>query len=68
MQKTFRPYDPDQMLLLPPSVHEWVPVGDLAHFISDVVDELDLSGIESVYEEELRGQAPRHIWSHNDPF
>jgi len=60
MQKTFRPYDPDQMLLLPPSVHEWVPVGDLAHFISDVVDELDLSGIESVYEEELRGYPPYH--------
>jgi transposase len=37
-----------------------VPVGDLAHFINDVTDELDLSAIESVYEEELRGYPPYH--------
>lgn len=60
MQKTFRPYDPDQMLLLPPSLRDWVPDGDLAHFISDVTDELDLSSIESVYEEEMRGYPPYH--------
>jgi len=60
MQKTFRPYSRDQMLLLPPSVREWVPAGDLAHFIGDVVDELDLSAIESVYEEEMRGYPPYH--------
>ncbi len=60
MPKTFRPYDPDQMLLLPPSVREWVPEGDLAHVISDVVDVLDLSEIEAVYEEELRGYPPYH--------
>ena len=60
MPKTFRPYDPDQMLLLPPSVRDWVPTGDMAHFISDVVDELDLSEIEAVYEEELRGYPPYH--------
>jgi hypothetical protein len=55
MPKTFRPYDPDQMLLLPPSVRDWVPHGDRAHFISDLVDELDLSAIEDGYEEEMRG-------------
>lgn len=60
MQKTFRPYAPDQMLLLPPSLRDWVPDGDLAHFISDVTDELDLSSIESVYEEEMRGYPPYH--------
>ena len=60
MQKTFRPYDPDQMLLLPPSLRDWVPAGDLAHFISDVTDEMDLSAIESVYEEEMRGYPPYH--------
>jgi len=60
MPKTFRPYAPDQMLLLPPSVRDWVPEGDLAHFISDVVDVLDLSEIEDVYEEELRGYPPYH--------
>ncbi|MDA8333238.1 MAG: IS1182 family transposase [Candidatus Dormibacteraeota bacterium] len=58
MPKTFRPYEPDQMLLLPPSVKEWVPDGDLAHVISDVVDVLDLCEIEAVYEDELRGYPP----------
>src|SRR5487761_1716357 len=60
MPKTFRPYVPDQMLLLPPSVRDWVPEGDLAHVISEVVDALDLSEIEDVYEEELRGYPPYH--------
>src|ERR1019366_587381 len=60
MPKTFRPYAPDQMLLLPSSVQEWVPEGDMAHCISDIVDALDLSEIEVVYEEELRGYPPYH--------
>ena len=32
----------------------------LAYFVSDVVDQLDLSAIESVYEKEERGQPPYH--------
>ena len=44
--KTFRPYQPDQLLLLPPSIQEWLPEGDLARFVSEVVDELDLAAIE----------------------
>jgi transposase len=32
----------------------------LAYCVSDVVDELDLSAIESMYEEEERGQPPYH--------
>jgi transposase len=60
MPKTFRPYVPDQMLLLPSSVQDWVPEGDMAHFISDIVDALDLSEIEAVYEEEMRGYPPYH--------
>ncbi|HKY33538.1 MAG TPA: IS1182 family transposase [Candidatus Polarisedimenticolia bacterium] len=57
--KTFRPYDPDQMLLMPPSLQEWVPEGHLAHFISDLVDTMDLSTIEGTYTEE-RGYPPYH--------
>ena len=61
MPKTFRPYDPDQMLLMPPAVQEWVPAGDMAHFISEVVDVLDLSAIEDEYETgDLRGYPPYH--------
>src|SRR5512132_4067863 len=53
-EKAFRPYDPDQVLLMAPVLREWVPDGDLAHFVSDLVDSgvLDLSGIYACYEEE----------------
>ena len=37
-----------------------MPEDHLAYFVSDVVDQLDLSAIESVYEEEERGQPPYH--------
>lgn len=60
MAKTFRSYLPEQNLLLPPSLREWLPDDHLAYFVSDVVDQLDLSAIESVYEEEDRGQPPYH--------
>src|SRR5208283_1276680 len=61
MDKTFREYQPDQLLLLPPNMREWLPEGHLALFISDVVDELDLSAIYRVYEEgDGRGQPPYH--------
>ncbi len=56
--KTFRPYDPDQVLLMSPVLREWVPEGDLAHFVSDLVDQaLDLSAIYASYEGE-RGFPP----------
>jgi transposase len=57
--KTFRPYEPDQMLLLPPSLSDWVPEDHLARFVSDLVDTLDLSAIEDTYTEE-RGFPPYH--------
>ena len=59
MAKTFRPYEPDQMLLMPPSLQDWVPDGHLARFISDMVDSMDLSEIENAYTEE-RGYPPYH--------
>jgi transposase len=60
MAKTFRSYVPEQNLLLPPSLREWLPENHLSYFVSDVVDQLDLSVIESIYEEEERGQPPYH--------
>ena len=60
MAKSYRAYLPEQDLLLPPSLREWLPEDHLAYFVSDVVDQLDLSAIESVYEEEDRGQPPYH--------
>jgi transposase len=57
--KTFRPYQPDQTLLLPPSVEEWLPAGHLARFVREVVCELDLRAIEDAYVEGP-GQPPYH--------
>jgi transposase len=60
MAKTYRPYSPDQMFLLPPSLRDWLPENHLVYFVSDVVDHLDLSAIEAVYEKDDRGQPPYH--------
>ncbi len=50
MSRTFLPWDVDQSWLLPPSVHELVPPGHLAHFVRDLVrDEMDLSAILADY-------------------
>ena len=60
MSKTFRPYDPDQQLLLPAALQEWLPPDHLAYFISDVVDQLDLSTITARCQGEERGGPPYH--------
>lgn len=58
MGKSYRPYYPDEELLLPPSLREWLPENHLAYFVSDVVDNLDLSAMDAVYGTERRGQPP----------
>jgi len=58
VSKTYRPYEPRQGFLLPPSPLDWLPEGHLARFVLDLVDELDLS---AVYEkcEDTRRIIPR---------
>src|SRR5258705_2335729 len=61
MGKTFRSYDMNQRLLLPPDLREWLRPDHLALYVSDVVESLDLSGIMKVYEEgDGRGRPPYH--------
>ena len=60
MAKVYRPYFPEQDFLLPPSLREWLPESHLAYFVSDMMDQLDLSGIEQRYEREDRGHPPYH--------
>jgi transposase len=56
--KTFRRFDPDQILLMPPSLDEWLPEGHLARFVAELVDEvLDLSVVYADYTE-VRGYPP----------
>jgi len=58
MSTTYRPYAPDQDLLLQPSLREWLPEGHLAYFINDVVEELDLRAFYQAYEGDGRRKAP----------
>jgi transposase len=58
--KTYRPYLPEQDLLLPPSLRDWLPGNHLSYFVSDLIDQLDLSAIEGYYEQEERGYPPYH--------
>jgi transposase len=60
MSKTFRAWSLDQALLLPPSVHDFVPAGHLSRFVVALVtEELDLSAILASYRGE-KGQPPYH--------
>ncbi len=61
MSRIYLSYDPEQRLLLPPDLRDWLPENHLALFISDVVDELDLSPIVRHYESgDGRGRPPYH--------
>ena len=59
MTTSYLPYDPQQQMLLPHALQEWLPEGHLAYYISDTVDALDLSAFHARY----AGGGPR-----NQPF
>jgi len=60
MESRYRPYEPDQQYLMPPSIREWVPEGDLSHFVSDTIDVLDVSGFGEKYRADGQGNVPYH--------
>ncbi len=45
MAARFVTVDYDTPLMLPPNLREWVPANHLAHFILDVVEEMNLSQV-----------------------
>lgn len=59
MPTSYLPYEPNQDLLLPHSLREWLPEDHLAYFVSEAIDALDLSAFYRRYE----GGGPR-----NQPF
>ena len=46
---SYRPYEPEQEMLLPASLQDWLPKGHLAYFISDTVDALNLKAFYARY-------------------
>ncbi|NQU24049.1 MAG: transposase, partial [Candidatus Nealsonbacteria bacterium] len=59
MSRQFKPYDRDQQYLLPPSMRDWLPAGDLAYFVVDVVEALDLSAVYAYYERDQKTGRPK---------
>ena len=61
MTKCFLDDEIDQSLMMPPSLHEWLPEDHLARFVADLVPSLELSEFDASYEEkDGRGQAAYH--------
>jgi transposase len=57
-QKRFKPYQPSQLLLLPPDMKQWLPDDHLVYFVMDVVSQLDLGTIHCCYDNSKGGQPP----------
>lgn len=60
MPTSFRPYEPEQSFLLPPSPRDWLPEDHLAYFISDTIEALELGGFFERYEGDGRRNRPYH--------
>ncbi|MCL6493666.1 MAG: HDOD domain-containing protein [Ignavibacterium sp.] len=60
MVKGYKPYNHNQIYLFPPAPQDWLPKNHIVFFISDLVDNLDLTSIEKEYEKDSRGQPPFH--------
>ena len=55
MTRSYRRYEPDQALLLPPSLREWLQEDHLAFFISDAMDGMELSAFDARYADDGPG-------------
>ena len=59
-QTPFRPYNPDQLLLLPPDMTHWLPQDHLVYFLRDVVGQMDLSSVYASYDGSKGGYPAYH--------
>ncbi len=60
-KRVLRPYEPDRPLPLPADLRQWLPADHTAYLVSDIVDQLDLSPITSVYDQgDGGGNPPYH--------
>jgi transposase len=56
MAYNFKECNREQIYLMPPSLQEWLPEKDMAWFIIDVVEQMDLSAYYRKYRADGRGQ------------
>jgi transposase len=60
-ERMFRPYDPNLPLPLPADLRQWLPTDHTVYLLGDIVDQLDLSAITSVYDQgDGGGNPPYH--------
>lgn len=59
-QPNFRAYNPDQLMLMPPDLDQWLPQDHLVYFIRDLVEQLDLSRIYAAYDGSKGGYPAYH--------
>ena len=60
MAISYRPYEPQQEMLLSASLQDWLPAGHLAYFINDTVDSLNLQAFHARYAKEGPRNQPFH--------
>jgi transposase len=60
MAANYLPYDPQQMLLLPEAIQDWLSEGHLPRFIGDTADTLDLSALHARYDKDGPRNQPFH--------
>ena len=58
-KKRYKEWNPDQQLLVPPSLRDWLPEDHPVYFLLDILEELDVSAIEAKYHrKDPRGTRP----------
>jgi transposase len=50
MSTSYMSYQPEQQQLLPSALQDWLPESHLAYFISETIDQLDLSAFHARYD------------------
>ncbi len=57
MGYSFIPFDRNQQYLLPQNMLDWLPEDDLAYFVIEMVDQMDLSAFHAAYRQDGWGGA-----------
>jgi transposase len=58
MARDFIPVDRDQLLMMPPSLNEWLPEDHLVWTVLGAVDQMDLSRFNAAYRMGAAGRPP----------